>query len=184
MAQVYIYLFCDFFEIALFNKLYYFTYRIDIFWDTENVRMVVDHCRSAEVSELEDGSAPEFDDGTCQARGTVPPFNEYLNVNAPLQIGNKFLPNLFKCTIITLLSLSSGGLYMEQFDPTHYRWQYMPSGKGFDGCVRNLVHNSVLYDLAHPGLSRNSAAGCPQTEEVCAQSETTARLVFINSIIY
>ncbi|ETN65565.1 cadherin [Anopheles darlingi] len=129
-------------------------HRLDVFWDTENVRMVVDNCRSAEVSEMEDGSPPEFDDSSCQARGTIPPFNEYLNVNAPLQIG---------------------GFYREQFDPTHYRWNYMPMGKGFDGCIKNLVHNSKLYDLAHPGLSRNSVAGCPQTEEVCSQSEQTSR---------
>ncbi|KAF5301279.1 hypothetical protein FQA39_LY19101 [Lamprigera yunnana] len=129
-------------------------HRLDIFWDTENVRMVVDFCKSAEIAELEDGTPPEFDDSSCQAQGTIPPFNEYLNVNSPLQLG---------------------GLYVEQFDPTHYHWQYMPVGKGFDGCIRNLFHNSKLYDLAHPGLSRNSVAGCPQTEEVCGRSEATAR---------
>ncbi|XP_059060577.1 neural-cadherin isoform X1 [Achroia grisella] len=129
-------------------------HRIDIFWDTENVRMIVDFCKSADIQEMEDGTPPEFDDSTCQATGTIPPFNEYLNVNAPLQIG---------------------GLYIEHFDPTHYHWQYMPIGKGFDGCIRNLIHNSKLYDLAHPGLSRNSVAGCPQTEEICNQADTTSR---------
>ncbi|XP_026487587.1 neural-cadherin isoform X8 [Vanessa tameamea] len=129
-------------------------HRLDIFWDTENVRMIVDFCRSADIQEMEDGTPPEFDDSTCQATGSIPPFNEYLNVNAPLQIG---------------------GLYIEHFDPTHYHWQYMPIGKGFDGCIRNLIHNSKLYDLAHPGLSRNSVAGCPQTEEVCNQADTTSR---------
>lgn len=129
-------------------------HRLDIFWDTENVRMVVDYCKSADISETEDGTAPEFDDSTCQAQGTIPPFNEFLNVNAPLQLG---------------------GLYVEQFDPTYYHWQYMPVGKGFDGCIRDLFHNSKLYDLAHPGLSRNSMAGCPQTEDVCVGSESTKR---------
>ncbi|XP_023032142.1 neural-cadherin isoform X3 [Drosophila willistoni] len=129
-------------------------HRIDLFWDTETIRMVVDFCKSAEISEMEDGTPPEFDDMSCQARGQIPPFNEYLNVNAPLQVG---------------------GLYREQFDQSLYFWHYMPTAKGFDGCIRNLVHNSKLYDLAHPGLSRNSVAGCPQTEEVCAQTETTAR---------
>ncbi|KAL5279010.1 hmr-1.2 family protein [Megaselia abdita] len=129
-------------------------HRMDIFWDSESVRLVVDYCKSAEVSEMEDGSGPEFDSSSCQARGQIPPFNEYLNVNAPLQIG---------------------GLYREQFDQKLYNWNYSPSAKGFDGCIRNLIHNSRLYDLAHPGLSRNSVAGCPQTEEVCSQSEVTAR---------
>ncbi|XP_050741399.1 neural-cadherin isoform X3 [Drosophila biarmipes] len=129
-------------------------HRIDLFWDTESIRMVVDFCKSAEIAEMEDGTPPEFDDMSCQARGQIPPFDEYLNVNAPLQVG---------------------GLYREQFDQSLYNWHYMPTAKGFDGCIRNLVHNSELYDLAHPGLSRNSVAGCPQTEEVCAQTETTAR---------
>ncbi|XP_045472649.1 neural-cadherin isoform X1 [Harmonia axyridis] len=129
-------------------------HRLDIFWDTENVRMVVDYCKSADVAELEDGTPPEFDDSSCQAQGTIPPFNEYLNVNAPLQLG---------------------GLYVEQFDPTHYHWQYMPVGKSFDGCIRNLFHNSKLYDLAHPGLSRNSAHSCPQADDMCGRTESTAR---------
>ncbi|XP_044315521.1 neural-cadherin isoform X5 [Drosophila rhopaloa] len=129
-------------------------HRIDLFWNTESIRMVVDFCKSAEIAEMEDGTPPEFDDMSCQARGQIPPFDEYLNVNAPLQVG---------------------GLYREQFDQSLYFWHYMPTAKGFDGCIRNLVHNSKLYDLAHPGLSRNSMAGCPQTEEVCAQTETTAR---------
>ncbi|XP_066147632.1 neural-cadherin isoform X5 [Euwallacea fornicatus] len=129
-------------------------HRLDIFWDTENVRMVVDFCKSADIAELEDGTAPEFDDSSCQAQGSIPPFNEYLNVNAPLQLG---------------------GLYVEQFDPTHYHWQYMPVGKSFDGCIRNLFHNSKLYDLAHPGLSRHSQAGCPQTDDLCQRTDITAR---------
>ncbi|KAG5330055.1 CADN protein, partial [Acromyrmex heyeri] len=129
-------------------------HRLDIFWNTETVKLIIDYCKSAEISELEDGSPPEFNDTSCQATGTIPPFNEYLNVNAPLQIG---------------------GLYVEQFDPSHYKWKHMPVGKGFDGCIKNLFHNSKLYDLAHPGLSRNSVAGCPQTEEICNNQETTFR---------
>ncbi|KAG8223170.1 hypothetical protein J437_LFUL000336 [Ladona fulva] len=122
-------------------------HRLDIFWDTENVRVVVDYCKSADVTELEDGSPPEFEGNSCQAEGTVPPFAEYLNVNAPLQLG---------------------GLYVESgLDPAHFRWQSMPLGKPFDGCIRNVVHNSKLYDLAHPGLSRHSVAGCPPVEEMC-----------------
>ncbi|XP_017766893.1 PREDICTED: neural-cadherin isoform X1 [Eufriesea mexicana] len=129
-------------------------HRLDIFWNTETVKLIIDFCKSADISEAEDGTHPEFNDTSCQAQGTIPPFNEYLNVNAPLQIG---------------------GLYVEQFDPTHYKWKHMPFGKGFDGCIKNLFHNSKLYDLAHPGLSRNSVAGCPQTEEICNNQESTFR---------
>ncbi|XP_012541028.1 neural-cadherin isoform X2 [Monomorium pharaonis] len=129
-------------------------HRIDIFWNTETVKLIVDYCKSAEISELEDGSSPEFNDTSCQATGTIPPFNEYLNVNTPLQIG---------------------GLYISQFELTDYKWKHMPLAKGFDGCIKNLFHNSKLYDLAHPGLSRNSVAGCPQTEEICNNQEATFR---------
>ena len=43
-------------------------HRIDIFWDREEVRMVVDFCSSAKVVELEDGTATEFDDTACQVQ--------------------------------------------------------------------------------------------------------------------
>ena len=121
-------------------------HRIDVFWDRESVRMVVDFCTSATVVEHEDGSPIEFDDQTCQVTGQIPPFNEYLNVNTPLQVG---------------------GMAVEQFSPDQYKWSHTPVGKPFDGCIRNVIHNSKLYDLAEPGLFRNSIPGCRPTEEVC-----------------
>ncbi|XP_032583511.1 putative neural-cadherin 2 isoform X1 [Drosophila sechellia] len=129
-------------------------HRLDIFWDSENVRMVVDFCRTALVSEMEDGTPPEFDDNACQARGQIPPFAESLNLNQPLQLG---------------------GLYRQHFDQTLYNWQYAFSSKGFDGCIRNVIHNSEHYDLAFPALARNSFPACPQTDEVCLKTEHTAR---------
>ena len=94
---------------------------------------MVDFCRSADVMEHEDGKPTEFDGSSCQVTGRIPPFNEYLNVNTPLQIG---------------------GMAAEQFDPKQYAWTFTPLGKPFDGCIRNIVHNSKLYDLAEPGLFR------------------------------
>ncbi|QQP57284.1 Uncharacterized protein FKW44_002211 [Caligus rogercresseyi] len=121
-------------------------HRIDIFWDREQVRMVLDFCRSSVVVEHEDGTPTEFDDSSCQVKGNVPPFNEYLNVNTPLQIG---------------------GMAAEQFDPLHYKWSHTPLGKPFDGCIRNIIHNSKLYDLAEPGLFRYSKPGCIPVEKAC-----------------
>lgn len=96
---------------------------------------MVDYCKSADISELEDGTPPEFDDSSCQARGTIPPFNEYLNVNTPLQVGGRFV---------------------QEFDPTHYHWQAMPYGKGFDGCIRNLFHNSKVNIYNQTDFTFNS----------------------------
>ncbi|CAH1131679.1 unnamed protein product [Ceutorhynchus assimilis] len=127
-------------------------HRLDLYWDRENVRIVVDHCKSAYIVELEDGNDPEFDDSSCQAQGTMPPFDEYLNLNTPLQMG---------------------GIYAQEFDPNTYNWQYVPVGKNFDGCIRNLFLNSKLYDLAHPGFFRHSMSECPQTDAVCHGSDTT-----------
>ena len=121
-------------------------HRVDVFWTREEVRMVVDFCREAAVMEHEDGTPTEFDDSACQVTGRIPPFNEYLNVNTPLQIG---------------------GMAAEQFDPLDYKWSHTPLGKPFDGCIRNIVHNSKLYDLAEPGLFRYSKPGCTPVEEAC-----------------
>ncbi|XP_065357962.1 putative neural-cadherin 2 isoform X1 [Calliphora vicina] len=129
-------------------------HRLDVFWNTEHIRLVVDFCRSADIYEMEDGSIPEFDDSSCQAQGIIPPFSETLNLNTPLQLG---------------------GLYRQHFDQTLFHWQYAFTSKGFDGCIRNVVHNSEHYDLAFPALARNSYPGCPQTDEVCLKTDHTAR---------
>ncbi|KAB7494699.1 Neural-cadherin [Armadillidium nasatum] len=156
-------------------------HRIDIFWDTElpllqlkvdyciisyhilyiyllhfksieyqirkNVRMDVDHCIEAEVSEPEDGNDPIFDSSECQAKGNIPPFNEYLNVNSPLQLG---------------------GLAHKLPDSVAYNWQYVPQqSQFFQGCIRNFIVNSEIYDLTHPGLSKKTQMGCPPLEEAC-----------------
>ena len=89
--------------------------------------MVLDLCRNAPIHEPEDGSAAIFNTSSCQAKGIIPPFNEYLDVNSPLQIG---------------------GISHATLDPALFKWKYLPHGKGFNGCIRNVVHNSkVIYAL-------------------------------------
>ncbi|CAG7819551.1 unnamed protein product [Allacma fusca] len=122
-------------------------HRIDVFWDTETVKMVVDLCKSAKINEADDGSPSDFDASNCQAIGNIPPFNEYLNVNTPLQVG---------------------GIYIDQFDNNLYLWRHIPTNKNFEGCIRNLVHNSKLYDLANPGHSKlKTPGGCTPIEDAC-----------------
>lgn len=135
-------------------------HRLDIFWDTENVKMILDYCKSAEVKKIENGSLSELDYTNCQVQGIVPLFNEYLNVNTPLQLG---------------------GAYIEEFDKMQYFWRHTPNIDGFNGCLKNIIFNSKLYDLAHPGLQQNSVAGCPQTDELCNQDENTARCWYSGS---
>jgi hypothetical protein len=64
--------------------------------------------------------------------------------------------------------LQIGGMAAEQFDPLQYKWSHTPLGKPFDGCIRNVIHNSKLYDLAEPGLFRHSKPGCIPVEESCS----------------
>ena len=58
----------------------------------------------------------------------------------------------------------------QQFDPLKYRWSHTPMGKPFEGCIKNIIHNSKLYDLAEPGLQLASKPGCLQLEDVCKTS--------------
>lgn len=127
-------------------------HQIDVFWDMENIRMVVDYCKSAEITESDDGTSADIDVSSCQAQSKTKPFNEFLNVNTPLQVG---------------------GLYREKFDYVNPLWHYNPIGEFFDGCIRNIKHNGVYIDLAHPGLSKNTAAGCPVIQDICYNSHPT-----------
>nr|BAD91055.1 Af2-cadherin [Artemia franciscana] len=122
-------------------------HRIDIFWDTENVRMIVDHCRTAAVYEPEDGTPASFNTSNCESKGAITPYNEYLNLNTPLQVG---------------------GLAHAPLDPTPFRWSHVVYGKGFDGCIKNIIHNSKMYDLAEPGITSGSAGGCHYLDDNCS----------------
>ena len=85
--------------------------------------MVLDLCRYAPIQEPEHGATAVFDTTSCEVKGIVPPFNEYLDVNSPLQIG---------------------GISHAALDPAQFRWNHLPHGKGFSGCIRNFIHNSKV----------------------------------------
>jgi len=46
-------------------------HRVDVFWDTEDVRMVLDLCRHALIDEPEDGSNVTFNTSSCQVTGIL-----------------------------------------------------------------------------------------------------------------
>uniref|UniRef100_T1J0L7 Neural-cadherin n=1 Tax=Strigamia maritima TaxID=126957 RepID=T1J0L7_STRMM len=124
-------------------------HRIDLFWNAELVRMVVDFCKNAYIDDREETAGPpRFDRSECEAKGITPPFNEFLNVNAPLQLG---------------------GI---AHDKIKYSWAHEHTRLGFSGCIKNFAYNGELYDLAGPGFAKNSIGGCPQTEEQCNPKNT------------
>ena len=117
------------------------------------VRMMVDLCKDAAVSENERDQTMEEDRRPCETERETPGIHKYINVNTPLQLGGRANPGL----------------------------NYPPeiSTQGFDGCVRNLVHDGQLYDL-HVGRSsehRDSTDGCTQQDSKCTKQESKGETV-------
>ncbi|KAM7421623.1 hypothetical protein PAMA_015666 [Pampus argenteus] len=114
-------------------------HRLDIISDGKAVQLVLDQCGGTAVNELEGvgGDVQETDESGCRASGETPGNQRYLNVFQPLQLGG-----------------------MKETSP-HRRY------RSFTGCIRNLVVDSQVYDLASPGESVDSAPGCRLTDGVC-----------------
>ncbi|KAI3360564.1 hypothetical protein L3Q82_002285 [Scortum barcoo] len=114
-------------------------HRLDIISDGKAVQLILDQCGGAAVNEVEGagGAAEETDESGCRAAGETPGNERYLNVFQPLQLGGA------KAT------------------SPHRRY------RSFTGCIRNLVVDSQVYDLASPGESVDSAPGCRLTDGVC-----------------
>ncbi|XP_022246295.1 neural-cadherin-like [Limulus polyphemus] len=122
-------------------------HKVDIFWDRENARMMVDNC----VYSQHTSTDPSISDRSkCEGKGIIPPFNEFLNVNGPLQLG---------------------GVHHKLLS---FKWKFQHTREGFDGCIRNVIHNSEVYDLASPGSSSGSHSGCPPSEKICFDNGITS----------
>lgn len=80
--------------------------------------MVIDNCQKAKI---EDSDPPKINRSRCEAKTQIPPFNEFLNVNTPLQLG---------------------GVHHQYL--TDYRWQHQHTREGFEGCIKNVIHNSEV----------------------------------------
>lgn len=126
-------------------------HHIDIFWNREEVRMMVDNCRDARFDE--DTERPSMNRSTCEHRASIRPFSEFLNVNSPLQIGGVFHREI------------------DKFFSHH--WKHRHTREGFKGCIRNFIHNSRTYDLGSPGGSVDSSSGCSISEEKCQANSLT-----------
>ncbi|KAM7382855.1 hypothetical protein PAMP_002554 [Pampus punctatissimus] len=114
-------------------------HHLDIISDGKAVQLVLDQCGGTAVNELEGvgGDVQETDESGCRASGETPGNQRYLNVFQPLQLGG-----------------------VKETSP-HRRY------RSFTGCIRNLVVDSQVYDLASPGESVDSAPGCRLTDGVC-----------------
>ncbi|KAM9310460.1 neural-cadherin [Pholidichthys leucotaenia] len=84
-----------------------------------------------------EGVGGETQESSCRTAGETPGNQKYLNVVQPLQLGG-----------------------IKEISP-HRRYH------SFTGCIRNLVVDSQMYDLASPGESVDSAPGCRLTDGVC-----------------
>lgn len=78
--------------------------------------MVIDNCQKAKI---EDSDPPKINRSRCETKMQIPPFNEFLNVNTPMQLG---------------------GVHHQYL--TDYRWQHQHTREGFEGCIKNVIHNS------------------------------------------
>uniref|UniRef100_A0A3Q4BS21 Uncharacterized protein n=1 Tax=Mola mola TaxID=94237 RepID=A0A3Q4BS21_MOLML len=114
-------------------------HRLDIISDGKAVQLVLDQCAGLVLNEPQGvgGDAPEADESGCRAAGETPGNQRYLNVFQPLQLGG----------------------VKETSPPRRYH--------GFTGCIRNVVLDSQVYDLASPGESVDSTPGCRLTDGVC-----------------
>ncbi|XP_034029812.1 neural-cadherin [Thalassophryne amazonica] len=112
-------------------------HRLDIVSDGKTVQLILDQCGGAAVSEVEGANVMETDESGCRVSGETPGNQRYLNVFQPLQLGG-----------------------VKETSP-HRRYQ------SFTGCLRNLVVDSQVYDLASPGESAGSTPGCTLTDGVC-----------------
>ncbi|XP_044062896.1 neural-cadherin [Siniperca chuatsi] len=114
-------------------------HHLDIISDGKAVQLILDQCGGVAANELEGVGThtQEMDESGCRAAGETPGNQRYLNVFQPLQLGG-----------------------VKETSP-HRRY------RSFTGCIRNLVVDSQVYDLASPGESVDSTPGCRLTDGVC-----------------
>ncbi|KAG9352523.1 hypothetical protein JZ751_020937 [Albula glossodonta] len=118
-------------------------HRLDVRSDSKEVRLTLDRCTAATVTEMEGvGSWLTTEDHSlCEVTGVTPNADRHLNTTQVLQLGgvNENLPYVYP-----------------QLQHKH-----------FNGCIRNLIVDSKIYDLGSPADSVNSSPGCVMTDGNC-----------------
>ncbi|KAK7019702.1 Cadherin [Halocaridina rubra] len=119
----------------------------------QTVTLDVDHCRAIitekAIKTRRDGYV---DISECHAEGSLPLFNEFLNIVGPLQVGGLEQPIVFL---------------------DHHHDQNVHHGVAFQGCIRNLMMNGYFYDMADPILHKNSEVGCLLFEKACNSNSSS-----------
>ena len=108
---------------------------IDIFFETQTVRLMIDNCVDAVIY---DSEPLKMDRTRCENVSEYQFFADRLNVNGPLQVGGVSHQSIEK----------------------YYNWTHKHSRIGFTGCVKNLMQNHYLYDFGSVFNSANSLIGC------------------------
>ncbi|XP_055789881.1 neural-cadherin-like [Salvelinus fontinalis] len=118
-------------------------HRLDVRSNSKDVHFTLDRCSSAIVMETEgvDSWAMTEDRSSCEVRGVTPNRDRYLNGSQVLQLGGVN-------------------------ENMSYEYPQLQQ-KHFNGCLRNLVVDSKLYDLGSPSASSSTAPGCSLTDGNC-----------------
>ena len=85
----------------------------------QQVRLVVDSCDTAAIAESDTAQTSTEDRRACEAMSETPGEGRYLSISTPLQLGGR------SNTQIT-------------YPPNVAR-------RGFNGCIKNLIHNGQVY---------------------------------------
>ncbi|XP_005089075.2 neural-cadherin [Aplysia californica] len=123
-------------------------HRIDIDRENQRFQLTIDHCEVAEA----DATGVVLDWTPCRTSGSVLGGDILLNVATFLQLGGRY----FQDNVLP---------------------DYPPNlgQNGFTGCVKNLMHDSKLYDLHYKEVPNwNSGTnGCPDEETICGEDSAT-----------
>lgn len=100
------------------------SHQIEILLQRTSIEMTVDNCKMS----------------SCMTLGAPQGPNEFLNVNAPLQLGG----------VATDLNQLA----------QRFNWSHVPQTKGYQGCIKNLTVDGHVYNIGAPSLSKNTDPGC------------------------
>lgn len=116
-------------------------YHIDILLQRTSIEMTVDNCKLS----------------TCMSLGAPQGPNEFLNVNAPVQLG--------------------GAPVNFNYLGKRLNWSNIPQTLGFNGCIQNFTVNGNVYNIGAPSISKNVDPGCHRSIAVAVSFGINANFI-------